>query len=25
MVPLSQFEGLMRELMAIDAVVKGKR
>jgi 2-dehydro-3-deoxyphosphooctonate aldolase (KDO 8-P synthase) len=25
MVPLRQFEGLMRELMAIDAVVKGKR
>ena len=23
MVPLSEFEGLMRELMAIDAVVKG--
>ena len=25
MVPLSQFEGLMRDLMAIDAVVKGRR
>jgi 2-dehydro-3-deoxyphosphooctonate aldolase (KDO 8-P synthase) len=25
MVPLNQFEGLMRELMAIDAVVKGRK
>ena len=25
MVPLSRFEGLMRELMAIDAVVKGRK
>jgi 2-dehydro-3-deoxyphosphooctonate aldolase (KDO 8-P synthase) len=25
MVPLAQFEGLMRDLMAIDAVVKGQR
>ena len=25
MVPLREFEGLIAELMAIDAVVKGKR